>query len=85
MASRWKGKGRSSSLQHRVEELECLLASRDETIAELEKKLSDQLESVKKLRRERDELRSKNASLVVKVAEVSRKHSIANNTPPLPR
>lgn len=69
-----------------LRELETQLALRDATIADLEKILDGQIQSVKKLRRERDELRDKNASLVGKLAEVSRKQSLTNTTPPnLPR
>lgn len=91
MTSRWKGKGRSSAIlqqqSHRILELEILVSQKDETIADLEKKLKEQLQAVKKLRRDREELRDKNASLVGKLAEVCRKNSIANlyssgNTPP---
>jgi uncharacterized coiled-coil protein SlyX len=89
MTSRWKGRGSRSSTayqqqQQRVVELEVLLAQRDETIADLQKKLTEQLQTVKKLRRDRQELRDKNASLVGKLAEVSRKHSVASTslTPP---
>ena len=85
MTTRWKNRGRSSSrtfLQEKIQELECLLQHRDESIADLDKKLSEQIQTVKKLRRERDELRSKNASLVTKLAEVSRKNSVASITPP---
>lgn len=85
MTSRWKGRYRSSSsidLQQKQQELESLLVRKDETITDLEGKLSEQLLAVKKLRLERDELRNKNASLVVKLAEVSRKNSINNATPP---
>lgn len=92
MASRWKGRNRSSSSanfeqqQQKIQELEYLLTLREETVTDLEKRLSEQLLTVKKLRRERDELRDKNASLVGKLAEVSRKQSIASITPPvLPR
>ena len=85
MATRWKGRNRSSSnyeqLQ-KLQEMESLLLRKDETIADLEGKLTEQLLAVKKLRRERDELRNKNASLVVKLAEVSRKNSINNNNSP---
>lgn len=89
MASRWKGRNRSTSKvtqQERIQELECLLANRESTITELERKLAEHLLTVKKLRRERDELRSKNALLVGKLAEVSRKNSVhtfsSNSTPP---
>lgn len=85
MASRWKGRNRSSfecGLQQKLQEMESLLVRKDETIADLESRLTEQLLAVKKLRRERDELRNKNASLVVKLAEVSRKNSINNATPP---
>ncbi len=71
-----------SARNEKVEELENRLSLRDVTIADLEKKLGDHLQSVKKLRRERDELRDKNAQLVGKLAEVSRKQSLTNNTPP---
>lgn len=67
--------------------LETLLAQKDETITDLKKKLAEQLQVAKKLRRDREELRNKNASLVGKLAEVSRKHSCANifnTTPPTP-
>lgn len=86
MASRWRGRSRAASaadLQQKVQELEAQLSRRDADIAELESKLEQQQLSVKKLRRERDELRSKNASLVGKLAEVSRKNSIQNCTPPM--
>ncbi len=89
MTTRWKGRSsRSSTIQEqqlKLQELEMLLSQRDDTVADLEKKLSVQLQMVKKLHRERNELRSKNASLVCKLAEVSRKHSVAasnNTTPP---
>ena len=101
MASRRRVRNRIDSAvnrQQRIVELESILAARDEdlrelesklarrdaTIAELERKLGEHLQ---KLRRERDELRDKNASLVGKLAEVSRKQSLTNMTPPpnLPR
>ena len=87
MASRWKGRNRASgkvTQQEKIQELECLLVNREETITELERKLAEHLLTVKKLRRERDELRNKNASLVGKLAEVCRKSSVANfnSTPP---
>lgn len=91
MTSRWKGRGRTSAVyqqQQRVLELELLLAQKDETIANLERRLTEQVLAVKKLRRDREELRDKNSALVGKLAEVSRKNSVANfntgNTPPTP-
>lgn len=67
-------------------ELEILLTQKDETIADLEKRMTEQVQAVKKLRRDREELRDKNAALVGKLAEVSRKNSVAifstGNTPP---
>lgn len=91
MANRWKGKNRSPIIneqQQKLQELEFLLTQKDETITDLEKRLAEQLQTVKKLRRDREELRNKNASLVGKLAEVSRKNSIANitvTTPPITR
>ena len=92
MTSRWKSKSRGSSVilqeqQQKIQELELLLAQRDEKVAELEQRLAEKQQSVQKLRRERDELRNKNAALVGKLAEVSRKQSVAssNGTPPFPR
>ena len=90
MAGRWKGsRSRSTTSttiheqQQKIHALECLLAERDETVAGLEKKLSEQLQASKKLLREREELRSKNATLTHKLAEVSRKHSVGmGSTPP---
>ena len=86
MTYRWKGRNRSSSKafqQEKILELETQLALKDETIQDLEKRLTEQLLTVKKLRKERDELRNKNASLVGKLAEVSRKNSVAGFTPPM--
>ena len=92
--SKLRGKLSSSSSviesqQGRISELESLLAERDEVITNLQKKLVEQGElhnsSMKKFRRERDELRTKNATLVSRLAEVSRKRSLTTNTPPLPR
>lgn len=97
MSSKLRGsKGRSSNSrkhefqEHRIRELESMLAERDAEVANLQGRLAEQGEShsmsIKKLRKERDELRNKNAALVGKLAEVSRKQSITNITPPvLPR
>lgn len=60
----------------RISELEILLA-------EKEKKILDQSQLIKKLTKERNELRNKNAMLVGKLAEVSRKHS--GTLPPGPQ
>lgn len=93
MASRWKNRSRSSAYeqqlqQQRLLELECLLTQKDDAIAGLEKKLAEQLQVAKKLRRDREELRNKNASLIGKLAEVSRKQSSSvsffSTTPPTP-
>ena len=87
MSSKWKSRSLvkpgvvSGGPSQKIKQLELLLSKKDETIAALERKLAEQAEASKKLRRERNELREKNASLVMKLAEVSRK-SVANNTPP---
>lgn len=86
MSSKVKGsRGRSSTSskydaqEKRIYELESLLAERDAVILDLHKKLAEQGESHSlsnmKLRKDRDELRAKNAALVGKLAEVSRKQS----------
>ncbi len=81
--------GLLESQRRRLDELETLLAGRDDVIANLQRKLAEQgelhLSAMKKIRRERDELRCKNAALVNKLAEVSRKRSLTTVTPPLPR
>ena len=73
--------------EKRITELESFLAKSYAEISDLKQRLAEQGEnqslSIKKLRRERDELRNKNATLVGKLAEVSRKQRF---TPPvLPR
>ncbi len=77
----WKNsRSRASTITNeymrKISQLETALAQKDEIIASLS--LAN-----KKLRKERDELRGKNASQVTRLAEVSRKNSCAKiNTPP---
>lgn len=69
-------------LQQRVKELEFAHAEKDDTIQDLKDRLRTQTNAAQKLRKERDELRSKNATLVTKLAEISRKNSVNFCTTP---
>lgn len=73
-------------LENRIVELESLLAQSDAVVVHLKKMLTEQGESqsssIKKLMKERDELRNKNATLVGKLAEVSRKKSLTSPVQP---
>ena len=69
-----------------VKELVSLLTEKELVIIDLRRKLRDlgenQSLSIRELRRERDELRNKNATLVGELAEISRKKSVTSPVPP---